>query len=52
MPCTPFLTAKQAGFPEALRYTQKKDFNPRFGFAYRPFGDTKTVIRGRPAGTR
>ncbi len=46
LPCTPFLTAEQAGFPEGLRYTQWKDFNPRFGFAYRPFGDTKTVIRG------
>lgn len=46
LPCTPFLTAQQAGFPEGLRYTQWKDFNPRFGFAYRPFNDTKTVIRG------
>jgi hypothetical protein len=46
LPCTPFLTAKEAGFPEGLRYTQWLDFNPRFGFAYRPFSDTKTVIRG------
>ena len=46
IPCTPFLTAKDANWPEGLRYTQWLDFNPRFGFAYRPFGDTKTVIRG------
>ena len=44
-PCTPFLTAKQAGWPRALRdvYT---NFSPRFGFAYRPFADNTTVIRG------
>jgi outer membrane receptor protein involved in Fe transport len=46
IPCTPFLTANQAGFPNTLRFAQKKDFNPRFGFAYRPFDDTKTVVRG------
>ena len=46
IPCTPFLQANQAGWPNTLRFAQKKDFNPRFGFAYRPFNDTKTVIRG------
>jgi hypothetical protein len=46
VPCTPFLTANQAGWPNTLRFAQKKDFNPRFGFAYRPFDDTKTVVRG------
>jgi len=46
IPCTPFLQAKNAGWPDTLRFSQKKDFNPRFGFAYRPFNDTKTVIRG------
>jgi hypothetical protein len=44
-PCTPFLTAKQAGWPEGLRKTYT-DFAPRIGFAYRPFADNKTVIRG------
>ncbi|HYK91226.1 MAG TPA: TonB-dependent receptor [Acidobacteriota bacterium] len=46
IPCTPFLQADKAGWPNTLRFSQKKDFNPRFGFAYRPFNDTKTVIRG------
>ena len=46
IPCTPFITAKDAGYPEQLRFADKNNFNPRFGFAYRPFNDTKTVIRG------
>jgi hypothetical protein len=42
---TPIVTAAEAGLPEALRSSDLNNFMPRFGFAYRPFGD-KTVIRG------
>jgi hypothetical protein len=43
---TPILTAKQAGLPDKLRYTDKKDLGPRIGLAWRPFHNDKTVLRG------
>lgn len=43
---TPILTAAQAGIPRGLRYSQKTDFAPRIGFAWRVFGSDKTVLRG------
>lgn len=46
VPNTPFVTAAEAGIPETLRYTDKNNFNPRLGVAWRPFGDNRTVIRG------
>lgn len=45
-PCTPVVSAKQAGIPEGLRFAPKLRLMPRFGFAYRPFADEKTVVRG------
>ena len=42
----PILTANQAGIPNSLRYSQKTDFAPRIGFAWRVTKDGKTVIRG------
>ena len=43
---TKILTAAEAGIPETLRFADKNNFAPRFGFAYRPFNNNKTVIRG------
>jgi len=43
---TPILTAAQAGIPAALRYTDKTGLGPRLGFAWRPRGNDKTVVRG------
>ncbi len=44
--CTPVLSAEEAGLPEGLRTVPKNRVLPRFGFAFRPFGDDKTVVRG------
>ncbi len=38
-------TSKQAGLPYSITYTDRTQFAPRIGFAYRPFGKD-TVIRG------
>jgi len=46
LPCTKYVTASQDGLPEGLRQTYKGNFQPRVAFAYRPFNDTKTVVRG------
>jgi hypothetical protein len=43
---TPLLLASQVGVPSNLRFSSKRDFAPRVGFAYRIGGNNKTVIRG------
>jgi hypothetical protein len=45
-PCTPVITNEQAGLPVGLRNYPKLRFVPRFGFAYRPYGNDRTSIRG------
>ncbi len=43
---TPIFTAAQLGIPSNLRFPNRTDFAPRVGFAWRVFGDNKTVLRG------
>jgi hypothetical protein len=40
------LTADQAGLPQTLVNTDKNNFSPRVGFAWRPSGNDRTVLRG------
>ena len=46
LPCTRYLTATQDHLPQGLRNTYLGNWQPRVSFAYRPFNDTKTVVRG------
>lgn len=45
-PCTPVLSNAEADLPAGLRSLPKLRFEPRVGFAYRPFGNDRTAIRG------
>ncbi len=45
LPCSNYITASQDHLPQSLRRTYKRNFQPRFSFAYRPFDNTKTVVR-------
>ncbi len=45
LPCTNYITASQDHLPQSLRNVYKRNFQPRVSVAYRPFNDTKTVIR-------
>jgi hypothetical protein len=38
--------ARDYGLPNSLVFTNYKDFAPRFGFAWRPLGGHRTVLRG------
>ena len=42
----PYVTSEQNGWGSSMLSMARKDFAPRFGFAYRPFGGDRTVIRG------
>ncbi len=45
IPCTPVISASQAGLPQGLRRTYYGNWTPRLGIAYRPFANNKTVLR-------
>jgi outer membrane receptor protein involved in Fe transport len=38
--------AADVGLPQTLTQADTNDFGPRFGFAWRPFNNTRSVIRG------
>jgi hypothetical protein len=40
------VTAKQAGVDNNLQTLSKNTLSPRIGFAFRPFNDDRTVVRG------
>jgi hypothetical protein len=42
---TMIITPASVGLPNNIQSMSKKNFAPRFGLAYRPFGSDKTVIR-------
>ncbi len=42
----PYVTSEANGWGSDLLQSDKNNFAPRFGFAYRPMGGNKTVIRG------
>jgi hypothetical protein len=45
LPCTNVVSNQQEGLPPGLRQTYMRNFDPRISFAYRPFGDDRTVVR-------
>jgi len=46
MPCAPIEYANKTGLGPGLRQLYGRNFQPRVGFAYRLFGNSKTVVRG------
>jgi hypothetical protein len=45
LPCAPLEKASQLGVGNGLREFYKGNFQPRISAAWRPFGDSKTVLR-------
>src|SRR5580658_9456816 len=45
LPCSNVVTASQDHLSQSLRNTYWGDYDPRVGFAYRPFRNNKTVFR-------
>jgi hypothetical protein len=45
LPCTEVVSNEQEGLSMGLRQTYKRNLDPRLSFAYRPFGNDKTVVR-------
>ncbi len=45
LPCTRYVTAGEDHLPHGLRDTYWGNVQPRVSLAYRPFADTKTVVR-------
>ena len=46
MPCAPIEYANKVGLGSGLRQFYWRNFQPRLGFAYRPFGTNRIVLRG------
>ncbi len=44
--CMPVLSNSQGGYPAGLKKYPHLRFMPRFGFAYKPFNNDKTSVRG------
>lgn len=45
LPCTKVVSNEEEGLSKGLRQTYPGNLDPRLSFAYRPFGNDKTVVR-------
>jgi hypothetical protein len=46
IPCTKVVSNSEEGLPPGLRQTYLRNLDPRVSFAFRPFANDKTVLRG------